>query len=227
MIKAAKARFEEARKKAPAVPAEANPPARPQAKGKAAAAVAAGVAAATAGTGQGADLRDAPAATAQCTLNSMEPAGDQCASARRSARQYISKSSLTNPINSMINLGKKLVCATALPLFGGGNVNPVGLVSAPSNHFESVAPALSTGGIVGQSTVPAMLAVLGAASAPKSDQADQAYDMEYILDTGVGRTIGSEKEFIKQGVPRTACTHARGQASDKITFTTGGGEKRV
>ena len=44
-------------------------------------------------------------------------------------------------------------------------------------------------GYVGQCPVPAILAVVGAASAPKSGQVEQEYDMEYILDTGAGRTI--------------------------------------
>ena len=212
-IKAAKARFEAAKQKTTGAPATAggpseSSPAPKKPSKKTTAAAAAGVAAASASTADGRDVTEPPPQP-QSARGMIDRVTEVCAKACRPTRQYISKSSFTQ---SLLNLGKKVVAATTVPLLHGTCRQPAGLMSAPF-----VAPGPSTGGIMNLRAAPA------AVSHPKHD--DQEYDVEYILDTGAGRTISSQKEFERQGVPRSVCKSASGPASAQITFTTGGGEK--
>ena len=53
----------------------------------------------------------------------------------------------------------------------------------------------------------------------------QTYEIEFIDDSGAGRTILSQRALAEQGVPGHQVQQYTGKASQTITFDTGGGEK--
>ena len=53
----------------------------------------------------------------------------------------------------------------------------------------------------------------------------QTYEIEFIDDSGAGRTILSQRALAEQGVPGHQVQQYSGKASQPITFDTGGGEK--
>ena len=53
----------------------------------------------------------------------------------------------------------------------------------------------------------------------------QTYELEFIDDSGAGRTILSQRALTEQGIPKYQVDQYIGPSSQPITFDTGGGEK--
>ena len=56
---------------------------------------------------------------------------------------------------------------------------------------------------------------------------DTTFPIEYINDSGAGRTILSERSLCSQGIPKSFVFRVIGKASAPISFDTGGGSSRV
>ena len=54
---------------------------------------------------------------------------------------------------------------------------------------------------------------------------DQEFELSYIADSGAGRTILSQKELVRQGVPKSIIHQFTQDATTPINFFTGGGER--
>ena len=68
---------------------------------------------------------------------------------------------------------------------------------------------------------PSCFGMASVASTPSQN----VFELEYICDSGAGRTILSHDSLAIQGVPRGVLKHATGPASTPLMFDTGGGEK--
>ena len=58
---------------------------------------------------------------------------------------------------------------------------------------------------------------------PKPSKDDNVVELEYIMDSGAGRSITSKEALISQGVPKALCDRVIGPSSTPMTFETGGG----
>ena len=78
-------------------------------------------------------------------------------------------------------------------------------------------------------TVAAMKPVPALVSKPRRKRSKRAaqYTVEYINDSGAGRTLCSARALTAQGVPQHVISAATGSASTLVTFDTAGGLQHV
>ena len=93
---------------------------------------------------------------------------------------------------------------------------------SPGSFDECTSSLLISRAVKGADSVPA--AIHNPRPRKRAGSA-QTYEIEFIDDSGAGRTILSQRALADQGVPGHQVQTYTGRASQPITFDTGGGER--